>query len=128
MAYNRGLLPAALVMSLGAAGWAVVHSRDADQTERLGQTAFARQLGDVRVRQGITLHQRGEYAAAVAAWERYIASAPPNADTVSIREMIAEAQKGRPQEASAGGPVKQGPRSPRRVSVVACGQSFKNIV
>ena len=90
---NRWLLLAAFVAVLGMTGWGMIGSRNAERAERLQQEAYARRVGDALIRQGISLYQKKDYAAAITAWERYIKTAPPSADTISIREMIGEARE-----------------------------------
>ena len=92
MIVKRWWLPAALTVTLGLAGWTAFAGPSQEQEERAQQEAFERRMGDALLRQGITLYQKGDYAGAIAAWERYIRAAPPNADTLSIREMIGEAR------------------------------------
>src|SRR5262245_48076093 len=92
MTGSRWILPL-VVLSLGTVGWAIVDSRANERAERLGEEAAARRLGDALIREGIALYQKGDYAAAVSTWERYLKSAPANADTISIREMILEAHE-----------------------------------
>jgi tetratricopeptide (TPR) repeat protein len=100
MSSKRLLLPAALLVTLaGAAGWAAWGNRQETRSERAQSEAYARRLGDALIRQGISLYQRGEYQGAIASWERYIRLAPPNADTLSIREMIGEALEASAQKA-----------------------------
>ena len=93
MAKSRWVVFTALVASLSAVGWAVLDFPGSDRVDRLQEEAYARRLGDALIRQGIALYQKGDYPAAITAWERYIRMAPPNADTQSIREMIGEARE-----------------------------------
>jgi|SRR6185503_19499371 len=92
MTLKRWWLPAALALTLGVAGWTAFAGRDLEQEQKAQEEAFQRRMGDALITQGIALYQKGDYAGAIAAWERYIRAALPNADTVSIREMIEEAR------------------------------------
>jgi outer membrane protein assembly factor BamD (BamD/ComL family) len=91
MAKGRWVVLTALLASLSAVGWAVLDFPGSERVDRLQEEAYTRRLGDALIRQGISLYQKGDYPAAITAWERYVRMAPPNADTQSIREMIGEA-------------------------------------
>ncbi len=55
--------------------------------------AFVREFPDALIYRGVNLYHDGDYRGASAAWKRYVAIAPSGADTVSVNEMIREAEK-----------------------------------
>ena len=54
--------------------------------------AFVREFPDALIYRGVNLYHDRDYRGAAAAWTRYIAVAPAGSDTVSVREMIREAE------------------------------------
>lgn len=90
MTRRFGLALAGVIVVAGVSAWTLLRSGDSSPAGRPG--IVARELNDSLIYLGIGLYQKKDYQGAAAAWQRYIAGAPPNADTVSVREMIQEAE------------------------------------
>lgn len=85
------MLVAGVVAAVAVTGaWVWLGSRGSTAGSASAQPA--REFSDSLIYVGIGLFQKKDYPGAISAWQRYISTAPPNADTVSIREMIEEAE------------------------------------
>ncbi|MBI4420204.1 MAG: tetratricopeptide repeat protein [Gemmatimonadetes bacterium] len=80
------ILAVGLLVLGGVAGVAQISGHRLSEEE-----AFVQEFPDALIYKGVGLFRLGDYPGAVEAWERYLKVAPRGADTVSIREMIAEA-------------------------------------
>jgi hypothetical protein len=53
---------------------------------------LVREFPDALIYRGAGLYHRGDFLGATRAWKHYIVIAPPGSDTLSVREMIKEAE------------------------------------
>lgn len=79
---RAALLTGMLTVGLFA-GWQIADRRP---------SSHAGEYGDTLIHQGILRFQSGDFPGAVNSWESYLHLAPVHADTISIREMINEAE------------------------------------
>jgi hypothetical protein len=56
------------------------------------EEALIREFPDALIYRGVGLYHNGDYRGATQAWKRYITIAPSGSDTLSVREMIKEAE------------------------------------
>jgi hypothetical protein len=59
---------------------------------RLAEEAFVAEFPMARYYQGLFLSLRGDHAAAIAAWRRYLATGLPTAEWQRVHRLIAQAQ------------------------------------
>lgn len=90
MATKRWTIAAGLLLLAGFAGGTQIYGRRLSNEE-----TFIREFPDALIYQGVGLYRQGDFRGAAEAWEQYLKIAPKGADTVSVREMIDEANRAR---------------------------------